>query len=106
MTEEFIELNRDFCPISKWDEVERVEDFQMRMALGLSSMVHWDDLLKEPRIIILAKAGAGKTDEIKNITKQIRAKGKQAFFLRLEYLKDDFELAFEGAPYGEFSEPS
>jgi len=52
----------------------------------------------------LATAGAGKTDEIKNIAKILRAKGKQAFFLRLEFLKDDFEDAFEGDGLGEFFE--
>lgn len=86
MLDEFIELNRDFHPISKG-----AEDFETRIAFGLSSRVHWDDLLKEPRVVILAEAGAGKTYEIQGATKRLRAEGKQAFFLRLEYLKDDFE---------------
>jgi hypothetical protein len=104
MLDEFIELNRDFHPISKGAEAAQAEDFETRIAFGLSSRVHWDDLLKEPRVVILAEAGAGKTYEIQGATKRLRAEGKQAFFLRLEYLRDDFEMAFEGDALGEFSE--
>ena len=80
MLDEFIELNRDFHPISKGAEAAQAEDFETRIAFGLSSRVHWDDLLKEPRVVILAEAGAGKTYEIQGATEGLRAEGKQAFF--------------------------
>lgn len=104
MSDEFIELNRGFYPIPKDSEVLKADDFEARITFGLFPAVHWDDLLKEPRVVIIAEAGAGKTYEIQNATKRLRIEGKQAFFLRLEYLKDDFESAFEGDALGEFSE--
>ena len=105
MLEEYIELNRDFYPVSKEHVDEYGMDFESRIAFfGTSSRIHWGDLLKEPRVVILAQAGAGKTYEIQWITENLRSSGEDAFFLRLEHLCDDFELAFEGGGLGEYSE--
>ncbi len=104
MPDEFIQLNRDFLPISNMDKAESALDIETQISFGFSSKVHWEDLLKEPRVVILAEAGAGKTYEIRETTKSLRGEGKQAFFLRLEYLRDEFEFAFEGGTMGEFSE--
>ena len=53
-------------------------------------------------MIILAEAGAGKTEEIGAATKRLRTQGKAAFFLRLEHLGSGFEDAFEIGDSNEF----
>ena len=55
----------------------------------------WADLLAEPRVIMLAEAGSGKTEEIRHICRRQRGDGKRAFFLRIEHVIDDFETSFE-----------
>ncbi|WP_430253104.1 hypothetical protein [Neorhizobium sp. DAR64872/K0K18] len=55
--------------------------------------VGWDALLKEPRAIVLAEAGAGKTQEIKAAIRKLRLDGKHAFFMRLEEVSDGVTAA-------------
>lgn len=62
----------------------------------------WADLLAEPRVILLAEAGSGKTEEIRHICRRQRAEGKPAFFLRIEHVVDDFETSFEEGDPEEF----
>lgn len=94
----YIDLNRVFYPIPKdysFDENSYDSPYAWSFREGKS----WEDLLQLNRVIILAEAGAGKTEEIKHTTQKLREAGTAAFFLRLEYLADDFDLAFEeGAP--------
>lgn len=51
-------------------------------------------LLDEPRVVILSEGGSGKTHEIRQAARRLRADGKAAFFLRLEHVVYDFALAF------------
>jgi len=44
---------------------------------------------------VLSEAGAGKTAEIRLAAQALRTQGKQAFFLRLEEVAEDLNLAFE-----------
>jgi hypothetical protein len=53
------------------------------------------DLLDELRVVILSEAGSGKTEEIREAARRLRAEGKAAFFLRLEHVVVDFDTAFE-----------
>lgn len=62
----------------------------------------WADLLAEPRVILLAEAGSGKTEEIRHICRRQRAEGEPAFFLRIEHVVDDFETSFEEGDLEEF----
>lgn len=65
--------------------------------------LHWIDLLDHHRVILLSEAGSGKTAEIRNVTRQLRSEGKNAFFLRIdnvslgleEAIEDEFFDAFE-----------
>lgn len=101
MAGEYIELNRTFSEISKDQEFDK-ESYDTRIAFGLSTPSTWEDLFTQPRVIILAEAGAGKTEEIGAATKKLRAQGKAAFFLRLEHLGSGFEDAFEIGDADEF----
>lgn len=62
----------------------------------------WEDLLNEHRVIILSEAGSGKTEEIREAARRLRGQGKAAFFLRLENVATDFEIAFEEGTLRDF----
>jgi hypothetical protein len=47
------------------------------------------------RCVILAAAGVGKTHEMKTRAVQVRESGRASFFIRIEDIDQDFELAFE-----------
>ncbi|MCL1064274.1 hypothetical protein MK852_19335 [Shewanella benthica] len=97
----YIELNRTFRKLTESDD-DTGMDFNW---LGLSTAkTTWSDILPDYRTIILSEAGSGKTEEIRHITQQLRTQGKTAFFIRLENIADDFELAFEteGGDFDEF----
>ncbi|PMD87480.1 hypothetical protein BWI97_25735 [Siphonobacter sp. BAB-5405] len=103
--EQFINLDRLFSLLpnqytynSKEDSInlEGFSRFQEDGSLG------WNELLQAYRIVILAEAGAGKTQEIRHATQNLQSEGKYAFFLRLEHIVDDLESAFEIGTSQEF----
>lgn len=99
----YINLNRNFYSISKNDSFS--DDFHERtLHKDISKPLHWDDIENEHRVVILAEAGAGKTVEIQQSVKRIRQSKRQAFFLRLEYLKDNIENSFDSDETGTFEE--
>ena len=65
------------------------------MAYGLEKAIDWENVLENKRVVIIAEAGAGKTHELLHKAKELHENGKPAFFMRLEYLKDGLESAFE-----------
>lgn len=89
----YIELNRQFFEINE-NDVESME-IEERVEWGLTSANSWSDLLIEYRVVILSSAGTGKTCENLHQCKKLRRDGKPAFFLRLEDLAADWEIAFE-----------
>lgn len=102
MDKDYIDLERSFFHLT--EEHAAAEDFETRMLMGLAQDIHWNDILKQPRCVIIAEAGAGKTEEIRHQTKRLRNEGKRAFFMRLEFLKDDFDDGFEGGELGSLEE--
>ena len=99
LTGMFIELCRTFHELSESSESDRSDD---RLLFAGGKDLGWSDLLKEHRVVILSEAGSGKTEEIRNIALQLRSHGKAAFFIRLEHVARDFEIAFEEGSYEEF----
>lgn len=97
----FIELNRSFALIPK-DYKFNEDTYEYSLIFGISEEKKWNDLLKLHRGIILAEAGAGKTEEIQAITKKLRDEGNKAFFFRLEHLCSNFEASFEVGTASEF----
>jgi len=99
---EFIQLHRTFRELKPSQEDFERDSFSSLSAPNTS--MGWDDLLNEFRVVILAEAGAGKTEEIRHIAQQLHREGKSAFFLRLEHVSKDFEDAFEkeGGTFEEF----
>lgn len=53
-------------------------------------------------MVLLAEAGAGKTEEIRHAATRWRDRGDHAFFLRLEHVADDLEAAFEVGDLDDF----
>jgi len=97
----YVDLNRSFAPISKEHEFSE-EDFDFGWLIGDSNQFHWADLLRDKRIVILAEAGSGKTEELRAVTGGLNRQGETAFFMRLEHLCDDFEMAFDIGTAAEF----
>ena len=91
--DDYIELNRQFIEINAKD-VETSE-IEARIGWGLTSAIGWPDLLTEHRVVILSSAGTGKTSEILHQCQKLRLDGKPTFFLRLEDLAVEWEVAFE-----------
>lgn len=101
MSGDYIELGRTFYELSlKSGESDEFDFRNLLFGKGLS----WQDLLAGYRTVILSEAGAGKTEEIRHTAQTLRQEGKPAFFLRLEHVADDFEIAFEEGDLAEFEQ--
>jgi hypothetical protein len=104
--EKYIDLNRSFAQIPKdreFNEEEQELAFSFGFS-GLSEKQKWNQLLQLRRVVILAEAGAGKTEEIRAATEHLRSEGKKAFFLRLEHLYFNFNTSFEIGTEVEFTQ--
>ena len=103
MSDTFIKLDREFAELSDCerspDDINLFEAFRV----GKPPLC-WGTLISENRVVILAEAGAGKTSEIRQITKKLIADGKPAFFLRLEHVRDGLETAFEVGSFENFKQ--
>ncbi|WP_123618856.1 hypothetical protein [Phaeobacter inhibens] len=99
---EYIELNRQFVELNTKD-VETT-DIEARLEWGLTSAHDWSTLLAEHRVVILSSAGTGKSWEISSQCRKLRDAGESAFFLRLEDLAIEWELAFEIGDADELAE--
>lgn len=101
LSDEFIQLERTFHELSvKGGDSDEI-DYRN---LGIGKSLVWSDLLNGHRTIILSEAGSGKTEEIRHAAQKLRAEGKPAFFMRLEHLSDDFDIAFEEGSLAEFEQ--
>ncbi len=98
--EDYIELNRQFTPIPNSNEA--AEENQILADWGHLKSKSWDDLEKEFRCVVLAEAGAGKTEELKHRADFLKQQGKPAFFIRIEDIEPDFQNAFEIGDQADF----
>jgi len=53
---------------------------------GWSQSLSWSDLLTRRRVVVLASAGSGKTEEMLQATKKLLRDKKHAFYVRMEEL--------------------
>lgn len=96
----YIQINRTFHELAV-DPDDDDNTALNRHALN-SQVLQWQDLLARHRVVILSEAGSGKTEEIRHVARKLREEGKQAFFIRLEHVRSDFEDAFEEGDHEEF----
>lgn len=101
LSEHYIELGRTFHELSP--KSGESDEFDYRSYYSDKKLA-WADLLAGYRVIILSEAGSGKTEEIRHSAQLLRRNGKPAFFLRLEHVADDFEIAFEEGNLTEFEQ--
>ncbi|TBY62821.1 hypothetical protein E0H46_26905 [Rhizobium leguminosarum bv. viciae] len=95
----FVDLDRRFVQLD--DRLGGDMDDWIYAGHGIG----WEALAKERRAMVLAEAGAGKTQEIKAAVRKLRDSGKAAFFLRLEELSDGVtQASFDGADTGSLRE--
>jgi hypothetical protein len=90
----FAELNRSFFPLLK--DHEPSLDFGRVWGRKLGGWLEWSDLRERRRVVLLAEASSGKSEEFKNQVKQLNAEDKAAFYLPIEELADQgFEAALD-----------
>lgn len=86
---DYIDLSRRFRDLTE-SELEDPEllaslnDARWAVAAGMS--VGWAELLQNPRVLILAEAGSGKTAEMQEQAARLSAAGNMAFFIPMEAL--------------------
>lgn len=99
---DFVQLGRTFHELAK--HARESDSFDLNQTIVTGPRLSWEDLLKGFRTVILSEAGTGKTEEIRQTAKRLRAAGARAFFLRLEHIPDAFEDAFEVSTFDEFEQ--
>ncbi|TIV14277.1 MAG: hypothetical protein E5V95_30995, partial [Mesorhizobium sp.] len=89
---DFVELHRWFAPISKDQELN--PEIGTHWGSRLSGWLDWSGLLQRRRVVVLAEAASGKSEEFRNQAHQLAALSRPSFYLRIEELADQgFEAA-------------
>lgn len=82
---EYIDLERHFRDLSA-QELDDPDVLVAHSDYHLGGTMDWNELLMNPRVVLLAEAGAGKTREMFEQSERLAAEGKFAFFIPLEGL--------------------
>ena len=85
---EFVDLQRRFHELSD-SELEDTESLLSWSGSEFGPDIGWSELLRYPRVILLAEAGSGKTVEMQEQANRLAREGRFAFFLPLESLDGD-----------------
>ena len=82
----FVDLDRSFIRIEKDEEPNL--DFGREWGRKIGGWLQWGDLLDRQRVVLLAEASSGKTEEFRNKAAALCAEDKAAFFVAIEELAD------------------
>jgi hypothetical protein len=85
----FIDLNRHFMPLNK--DQEPSPDIGRFWGARLGGWLNWEELRRHRRVILLAEASSGKTEEFRNQCDVLKAAGN-----RLCRFNDDVRQLFHG----------
>jgi hypothetical protein len=88
-----VELNRTFWSLA--DAEDHEPDTLRTVSLWGMEGIAWPELLESARVVILAEAGTGKTHELRQTARKLRAEGKAAFLCNIADLAETSRL--EGA---------
>jgi hypothetical protein len=100
--ENYIQLDRNFSVVSKDLDYNYKESWSS--FLGSSNNTDWKDVIKEFRCVILAEAGAGKTEELKQQAYLLESQRLFSFFIRIEDIDSNFEESFEVGSQDDFNQ--
>jgi hypothetical protein len=78
---DFIDLDRYFVPLTK--DQEPSLDIGRFWGARVSGWLGWEELKRRRRVILLAEAASGKTEEFRHQCDILKAAGSPAFFLRI-----------------------
>jgi hypothetical protein len=101
----FIDLKRSFRDLTKseLDEPELLASINDHEFL---CPILWDQLIEHPRVLLLAEAGSGKTEEMRQMAHRLQNDGKFGFFVAIESLNHqsltDVLSINDGIRYGEW----
>src|SRR5262245_57592816 len=91
---DFVELNRSFIPLSK--DQEPLANLSRYFGMGYLRWLNWSALKRRKRVVLLAEAYSGKSEEFRHQQELLAAEGRPAFFLRIEELAEQgFEAALD-----------
>ncbi|HEX8642984.1 MAG TPA: hypothetical protein VF702_03625 [Allosphingosinicella sp.] len=93
-----VQLIRRFLPVTA-----PAGDWDFLMSAPGGRPQRWHELEDAHRVLILADPGAGKTFEALDQARRLQARGRKAFFIRIEAINAAFEDAFEVGTREEFS---
>ena len=82
----FVDLSRRFSPIYRDQEV--AVDAEWAWAPGMAGVIDWPELLKKRRVVLLAEASCGKSEEFRHQQLRLAAEGNWSFFVSIEDLAD------------------
>lgn len=82
---EFVDLERRFHELTD-QEVNDPENLAAWGEYALGTTSGWPELLEHDRVVLLAEAGAGKTEEMRQQVKRLVGERKFAFFVALDDL--------------------
>lgn len=98
-----VDLNRKFLPVSNKDDADP-DAIRFNYLWSREPQPGWQELLQMPRVIVLAEAGTGKTEEFRETARRLRREGKAAFFCAIEELvSEGIERAFDVGTFSEFN---
>jgi hypothetical protein len=84
---EHIDLRRNFIAIGK--DAEPDLSIGRNWGRKYGGWLAWPDLLNHPRVVLLAEAASGKSEEFKHTAAELRSRGSPAFYTTIEQLADD-----------------
>jgi hypothetical protein len=83
---DFVDLHRCFAPLHKDHEVAL--DAGRGWGRRIAGWLDWPELLKRRRVVLLAEASCGKTEEFRYQRQRLADEGRPAFLVSIEDLAD------------------
>jgi Cdc6-like AAA superfamily ATPase len=82
--EDYLDLERRFLKASDNENAENAaqDSYLIASLLAKEEGFGWPELLQHQIVIILGEPGSGKTTELRSKSKELRKKGKRAFFFK------------------------